>query len=116
MDKPAKELKAFCKTGLIKAGESEIVTLSWNTMDMASFNEKASAWELAAGEYNFLVCKDAMSAASVSSSHKLAKKQMMPVNNVMAPPYKVAVHPAVAVQRKNSLFTSPTPCEVTFSE
>ena len=100
MDKPAKELKAFCKTGLIKAGESEIVTLSWNTMDMASFNEKASAWELAAGEYNFMVCKDAMSAASVSSSHKLAKKQMMPVNNVMAPPYKVAVHPAVAVKRK----------------
>ena len=100
MDKPAKELKAFGKTGLLAPGASQTITLEWNTMDMASFNEKASAWELAAGEYQFLVCKDAASAASVSATHKLAKKQMQQVNNVMAPPYKIATHPAVVVKKK----------------
>ena len=45
MDKPAKELKAFGKTRLLKPGESQTLTLEWNVMDMASFNEKSSSWE-----------------------------------------------------------------------
>lgn len=55
LDKPAKELKAFTKTGLIEPGESRAVTLSWNTMDMASFNERRSAWQLDGGDYTFMV-------------------------------------------------------------
>ena len=53
--KPSKELKAFAKTKSLAPGESTVVTLKWNVMDMASFNEKASAWELAKGEYQFML-------------------------------------------------------------
>ena len=47
LDKPAKELKAFGKTALLQPGKSQTLILTWNVMDMASFNEKNSSWELA---------------------------------------------------------------------
>ena len=86
MDKPAKELKAFGKTRLLKPGESQTLTLEWNVMDMASFNEKSSSWELAKGEYQWMA---AASSADVrcTTVQKVAKarKQKVPV----------AVHPMV---------------------
>ena len=54
-NKPAKELKAYAKTKALKAGESETVTLTVKTADLASFDEEASAWVVAEGEYQFLV-------------------------------------------------------------
>ena len=54
-NKPAKELKAFAKTKVLKAGESEKVTLTVNAADLASFDEAASAWVVAEGEYHFLI-------------------------------------------------------------
>jgi len=95
MDKPAKELKAFGKTGVIAPGKSEIVTLTWNTLDMASFNEKESAWELAKGEYKFLVCENASAQPAATAVHKSVSKTLKKVNNVMAPQYTIAAHPAV---------------------
>lgn len=84
LDKPAKELKAFGKTSVLQPGQSEVVTLTWNTIDMASFNEKASAWQLDKGEYEFLA---AASSAEVkcSAKQKVGKAQSVKVNNVMAP-------------------------------
>lgn len=76
MDKPAKELRSFGKTGVIAPGESEVITLRWKTMDMASYSEKLGAWELAKGEYRFLVCRDSASQASASASHKLKAKRI----------------------------------------
>lgn len=55
LEKPSKELKALTKTKELNPGESEVVTLAWNLMDMASFNEKTSSWELAKGTYQWMV-------------------------------------------------------------
>ena len=82
-NKPAKELKAFAKTKVLKAGESETVTMTVKAADLASFDEAASAWIVAEGEYQFLVgasaqdIKATLPAAVKASSEK--------VNDVMKP-------------------------------
>ena len=43
MEKPSRELKAFAKTRLLKAGETEVVEMSIPLADLASFNEKRMA-------------------------------------------------------------------------
>ena len=94
LDKPSKELKAFGKTKNLEPGESQVVTLKWKTMDMASFDEKASAWVLDKGIYEFMA---AASSADVkcSAAQKVAKARSEKVHNVMAPQQKIAVHPMV---------------------
>lgn len=94
LDKPAKELKAFAKTGLLAPGQSEVVTLRWNTMDMSSFNEKKSAWELQKGEYEWMA---AASSADVRCSvkQKVAKTRYEQVSNSMAPQQKIAPSPKI---------------------
>ena len=54
-NKPAKELKAFAKTAELQPGETVNVVLTVNTRDLASFDEAASSWVVAEGEYQFLV-------------------------------------------------------------
>ena len=82
-NKPAKELKAFAKTKALKAGESETVTMTVKAANLASFDEAASAWVVAEGEYQFLVgasaqdIKATLPAAVKASSEK--------VNDVMKP-------------------------------
>lgn len=89
LEKPAKELKAFAKTKLLQPGESEVVTLSWNLMDMASFNEKSSSWELAKGTYEWMA---AASSADVrcTVSQKVSKAQKVKAHDAMKPAYKIA--------------------------
>ena len=82
--KPACELKAFAKTGELKPGESETVTMKLCAYTLASFNEATSAWETAAGKYN------AAFGASVAdiratAAFKLAKPQSWPANKVLLP-------------------------------
>ena len=82
-NKPAKELKAFAKTKVLKAGESEKVTLTVNAADLASFDEAASAWVVAEGEYQFLI---GASSQDIKATLKAkAKAQQTKVNNALKP-------------------------------
>ena len=55
MAKPAKELKAFAKTGLLQPGESQSVSLYVPTEMLASFDIGSSSWQLEGGTYTFQV-------------------------------------------------------------
>ena len=82
-NKPTKELKAFAKTRLLAPDETETVVMTVKAADLASFNEAASAWAVAAGEYQFLV---AASAQDIKATLKAnVKAQQTKVNNVMKP-------------------------------
>lgn len=55
LEKPAKELKGFAKTRLLKPGESETLTMTIPVRDLASYDAKDSQWLADAGTYTFLV-------------------------------------------------------------
>lgn len=82
--KPAFELKAFVKTRELAPGESETLTMTVDAYTLASFNEKTSAWETAAGNY-----KASFGASSAdiraAASFKIDRAQSWPVNPVLLP-------------------------------
>ena len=82
-NKPAKELKAFAKTKLLKPGESETVAMSFVEGELASFDEAASAWVVAEGEYQFLV---AASSQDIKATLSVPVKSFQTkVHDVMKP-------------------------------
>ena len=86
-NKPAKELKAFAKTKSLKPGENETLTLSITADQLASFDETASAWVVAEGEYQFLV---AASAADVKATLTApVKNQQVKAHDVLKPQTKI---------------------------
>lgn len=86
-NKPVKELKAFAKTKSLKPGESETVTLNVKAADLASFDETASAWIVANGEYEFIV---AASAQDVKATLKATAQALQTkANDVLKPNVKL---------------------------
>ena len=84
LDKPVRELKAFVKTKELAPGESQQVTLHVDAYGLASFNEKNSAWEAAAGEYSVCFAENSRDVrASVPFS--LGEAKSWPAHNVLAP-------------------------------
>lgn len=51
IEKPYQELAAYAKTDNLAPGQSQIVTISYNTTDMSSYNEKKAAYEMEKGNY-----------------------------------------------------------------
>ena len=86
-NKPTKELKAFAKTKLLKPGENETLTLTVKAADLASFDEAASAWVVAEGEYQFLVSASSQDIKATLTA--TAKAQQTKVNDVMKPQVKL---------------------------
>ena len=82
-NKPVKELKAYAKTKNLKPGESETLTLSVKAADLASFDEAASAWVVAEGEYQFLV--GASSQDIKATLPATVKAQQTKANDVLKP-------------------------------
>lgn len=50
-EKPYQELIVYAKTSLLQPGESQTLTLSYNTRDMAYYNEKDEGYALDPGDY-----------------------------------------------------------------
>lgn len=62
LQKPARELKAFAKTGLLQPGESECIEVSFTKASMASYDDLGkvakAAYVLEAGDYTVYVGKN----------------------------------------------------------
>ena len=86
-NKPEKELRNYAKTKLLLPGESETITMTVSTEELASFNEQASAWKTDAGVYTFMICSSAndVEAKAFAKVKAWTKK----VNNVMKPNVKL---------------------------
>ena len=82
-NKPAKELKAFAKTKSLKPSESETLTLSITADNLASFDETASAWVVAEGEYQFLVAASAQDIKATLTAP--VKNQQTKAHDVLKP-------------------------------
>ncbi len=87
MNKPEKELRNYAKTRLLQPGQTETVTMTVKAEDLASFNEKASAWKTDAGRYDFLTCSSASDVEAKASAN--VKAWTKKVNNVMKPNVKL---------------------------
>ena len=87
LNKPEKELRNYAKTKLLQPGETETVTMTVATEDLASFNEKASAWKTDAGVYTFMICSSANDVEAKATAK--VKAWTKKVNNVMKPNVKL---------------------------
>ena len=87
LNKPEKELRDYAKTSLLQPGQRETVTMKVRTADLASFDEKASAWKTDAGTYRFMICA---SANKIETECPVAvNSYRKKVNNVMKPQVKL---------------------------
>ena len=87
LNKPEKELRNYAKTKLLQPGQTETVTMTVATSDLASFNEKASAWKTDAGIYTFMICSSANDVEAKTTAKVKAWSQQ--VYNVMKPNVKL---------------------------
>ena len=55
LEKPVHELKAFAKTRELKPGESQMLTMTIDKRELASFDEAGSQWLAEAGDYVFSI-------------------------------------------------------------
>jgi len=67
IDKPSSELKAFGKTNLLQAGESQTITLSLNPKDLASFITNKNAWIAEAGLYKVAIATSSLDAKQTAT-------------------------------------------------
>ena len=87
LNKPEKELKAFCKTRLLKPGESQTVELTVKAADLASLDEQQSAWRVDEGAYRFLVAASSADVRATLTAHVDA--QLTKVHDVLKPQVKL---------------------------
>ena len=55
MNKPVKELKAFAKTNTLQPGQSQTITMQFDSYDIASYDEDRVAWVTDSGDYKLLI-------------------------------------------------------------
>lgn len=79
-DKPSSELKAFAKTNLLQAGESQTITLTLNPKDLASFVTAKNTWIAEAGDYNVAIGTSSLNIKQ-TASFSLAKELMVEKTN-----------------------------------
>ena len=66
MEKPTQELAGFAKTKLLAPGEKDVVTITFATTDMASFDAYDTAWVMEEGEYTIRVGNSSRNTEAVA--------------------------------------------------
>lgn len=74
MAKPVQELKAFAKTKALKPGETETVSMTIKSADLASFNPGENAWVVEAGTYTLKVGADSRDIKAELTAEVAASK------------------------------------------
>ena len=87
VEKPSQELKGFAKTRTLRPGESQILSMTVDKKDLASFVTKNSAWVVDPGTYTFSV--GASSRDIKGSVFLKVKKHIAKVHNVLKPVEKL---------------------------
>ena len=87
LNKPEKELRNYAKTKLLQPGQTETVTMTVKTEDLASFNEQASSWKTDAGVYTVMICSSANDVEAKATAK--VKAWTKKVNNVVKPNVKL---------------------------
>ncbi len=84
LDKPAVELKAFVKTGMLKSGESQTFIFTITPGDLASYQTKTSSWIADAGMYTIKI--GTSQTVKQFATFKLAKEIVVEkTNKVLVP-------------------------------
>ena len=86
--KPESELKGFAKTKELAPGESETLTIDVDAYTLASFNENASQWEAAAGNYSVRFAAN-VNDTKATVPFRLAKAQTWKVNDILKPAERI---------------------------
>ena len=93
LDKPALELKAFAKTGVLKPGESQTLTFAITARDLASYQTKTTSWVADAGTYTVKI--GTSETVKQFASFKLAKDIIVEKTNKVLVP-KVVINELVS--------------------
>jgi beta-glucosidase len=81
--KPVRELKAFAKTKLLAAGESQVLELRLTPADFASFDEAKTAWVAAAGDYKIEIGSSAAEILQSVSVNLSQENEVERTHNVL---------------------------------
>ncbi len=80
IDKPVAELKGFAKTKLLQAGESEIITMTLTTKNLASFEPNKNAWIAEAGSYTVSIGNSSLNS-KLTATFAVAKETIAEKTN-----------------------------------
>lgn len=93
LGKPARELCAYQKTKLLAPGESEIIALSFDVKNMASFDDlgkfKKSAYILEKGEYGFYLGTSVRNAEKLEFTYNISETTVTEQLNQRCRPFKL---------------------------
>lgn len=85
LDKPAEELRAFAKTGLLQPGKSQTLTFTLKAEDLASFDTESSSWVAEAGQYTVKVGASSLNIKSTADFSLPKDLVAGKVNKVLVP-------------------------------
>lgn len=85
IDKPALELKAFAKTGLLKPGESQVLTFNLTADDLASYYTKSASWIADSGIYTVRIGASSLDIRESATFEIIKDIVIVKLNNALTP-------------------------------
>lgn len=89
LEKPEEELKAFGKTKLLQPGETETLSFTISSKDIASFDESRSSWIIEPGAYTIKAGTSCLNIQSNANFNVPSEIVVETVNKAMAPPREI---------------------------